>query len=450
VPRLSEIRADGVVIAFGFTVSALAGLLFGLLPAWRACRVNVQDALKSGSRSATSGRSSSRTQAALVVSEVCLSLVLVTGAGLLARSFWNLRSVDPGFRSDHVLIANASFPNAEMASVIPKYRELLDRVRAIPGVAAAGTSQSLPIDSPPPDGHFFIEGRREETKSADAEWTMVSPGYFSALRIPLIRGRDFIDGDTEKSQPVAIVNQEMARVFFPGADPIGQRIWFDSFAPKERWLTIVGIAADVRSDSLTQKSVEPETYVCYTQQQFAVLLSGGNLVVRTKVDAAGVAGTVRSAIRAVNPDSVPATRTFDAALADSLARQRFQLQILGSFALLALLLAAVGLYGVLSYIVTANRAQIGIRLALGAQPSAVFRMITGRALGLAGAGVVLGTLGCVAMRSVLAMLLFGIGPNDPVTIAAAIAVLLAVTLLAAVLPARRAMRTDPMVALREE
>jgi len=450
LPRLSTIEIDGGVIAFALAVSAAAGLLFGFLPAWRACAMNVNDSLKSGSRSATAGHASKRTQSALVVSEVCLSLVLVAGASLLARSFWHLRSVDPGFRSDHVLVSDASFPNAGMPVVVTKYGELLDQVRAIPGVAAAGTASTLPTTGPHPDGHFYIEGRREQSKSADADYTMISPGYLGAMRIPLLRGRDFTDRDTANSQHVAVINQEMARVYFPGTDPIGQRVWFDSFGSKENWLTIVGMVGDTRQLSLTQKSGFPALYALYTQQQIAGLLSGGNLVVRTAVDPASVAGAVRSAIRAVNPDSAPTPRTLDAVLAESLARQRFQMETLGAFAVLALVLAAVGLYGVLSYTVTANRAQIGIRLALGAQPAAVFRMITGRALALAAAGVVLGALGCLAMRRVLASLLFGIGPTDPVTIAAAIGVLLMVTVAAAFFPALRAMRTDPMVALREE
>jgi putative ABC transport system permease protein len=449
LPRLDEIQIDSGVVGFALAIAAAAVLLFGFLPAWRASAMNVNDALKSGSRSATAGRASKRTQSALVVSEVCLSLVLVAGATLLARSFWNLRSIDPGFRSGHVLVSDTSFPDGEMPATIAHYGELLARIRAIPGVEAAGTASILPITGFHPDGHFNIEGRQEESKSADADYAVVSPGYLSAMRIPLLRGRDFNDGDTENGGHVAVINQEMARVYFPGADPIGQRIWFDSFNGKENWLTIVGLAGDTRQSSLT-KSVDSLAYVLYTQQTHPGLLADGNLVVRTKIDPGSVAGAVRSAVRAVNPDSAPTPRTMVSVVAESLARQRFQMEILGAFAVLALLLAAVGLYGVLSYTVTASRTQIGIRLALGAPPSTVFRMITGRALELAAAGVALGALGCVALRRVLAAMLFGIGPSDPVTIAAAAGVLLLVAVAAAVFPALRAMRTDPMTALREE
>jgi putative ABC transport system permease protein len=449
VPRLGEIRIDGGVVAFALAVSAAAGLLFGFLPAWRASALNVNDALKSGSRSATASRASQRTQSALVVSEVCLSLLLVAGSALLARSFWNLRSIDPGFRPDRVLVSDASFPDAEMPEVIAHYRNLLARIRAIPGVEAAGTASSLPITGFHPDGHFIIEGRPEQSKTADADYVVVSPGYLSAMGIPLLRGRDFNDGDAENSQHVAVINQEMARAYFAGSDPIGRRIWFDSFNQKENWVTIVGVAGDTRQSSLT-RSVDSLAYVLYTQQIHAGRLADGYLVLRTRTGRANVAGAVRSAIRAVNPDSAPAPRTMISVLAESLARQRFQMEILGAFAVLALVLAAVGLYGVLSYIVTASRMQIGIRLALGAPPSTLFRMITGRAMALAAAGVALGALGCVAVRPVLAALLFGIGAGDPVTIAAAVGVLLLVAAAAAFFPALRAMRTDPMAALREE
>lgn len=449
VPRLSEIQIDGGVVAFALAVSAAVGLLFGFLPAWRASAMNVNDALKSGSRSATAGAASKRTQSALVVSEVCLSLVLVTGAALLARSFWNLRSIDPGFRSDHVLVSDASFPEGKMPATLANYRELLARIRAIPGVEATGTASNLPIAGFHPDGHFNIEGRAEQSKAADADYIVVSPGYLSAMRIPLLRGRDFNENDDENSRHAAVINQEMARVYFPGTDPIGQRIWFDSFNSRENWATVVGVAGDTRQSSLT-KSVDPLAYVLYTQQTYAGLLADGSLVVRTKIDPAGVAGAVRSAIRAINPDSAPTPRTMASVLSESLARQRFQMDILGAFAVLALVLAAVGLYGVLSYIVSANRTQIGIRLALGARPSAMFVAITARALALTAAGVTLGALGCVAVRQVLTSLLFGIGPGDPLTIAVAIVVLLLVAIAAAFFPALRAMRTDPMAALREE
>ena len=449
MPRAGEIAMDGGVVAFALAVSTAAGVLFGLLSAWRASVMNVNDGLKSGSRSATAGRRSHRTQAALAVSEACLSLMLVAGAGLLARSFWNLRSIDPGFRADHVLTADANFQQQAKESLAPRYRELLARARALPGVEAAGMTVDLPVVPGSPDGHFFIEGRRAETGNADANYSVISPGYLKAMRIPLVRGRDFTDQDAEGAQPVAIVSAEMARVYFAGRDPVGQRIWFDSFSPREQWLTVVGVVADTRADGLT-RPLFPQVYTCYAQQTYGGILDGGTLVVRTAMPPASLAAAVRTAIRAVNPDAAPAPRTMEAVLAGSLAKQRFQMEILGGFAVLALLLAAVGLYGVLSYMVTANRAEIGVRLALGAPRGLVFRMVAGRALVLVGLGVVAGAFGCIALRQVLAAVVYGLGPNDPLTLAAAGAVLLAVALAAAWIPARRAMRVDPMAALREE
>jgi putative ABC transport system permease protein len=450
MPRADEISIDVGVIGFALAVSAAAGLIFGLLPAWRASAVNVNEALKAGSRTASAGRRSQRTQAALAISEACLSLMLVAGAGLLMRSFWNLRSIDAGFRPDHALAADTNFERHGKESLVPKYRDLLERARAIPGVEAAAMTRSLPVEMGAPDGHFFIEDRRAETGNADANYSVISPGYLRVLRIPLVRGRDFTDGDTESNQPVAIVSSEMARIYFPDRDPLGQRIWFDSFSPgTPHWLTIVGIAVDVHEDGVTRASF-PQAYTCYAQQTWGPILEGGTMVVRTRLQPESMAGTVREVIRAVNPEAVPKTRTMDSVLAASLSKQRFQMEVLGGFAALALLLAAVGLYGVLSHMVTANRSQIGIRLALGAPRALVFRMIAGRALKLAGIGILAGALGCVALRNVLAAAVFGIGPNDLATMGGAIAVMLAAALAAAWIPARRATRVDPMAALREE
>jgi predicted lysophospholipase L1 biosynthesis ABC-type transport system permease subunit len=265
----------------------------------------------------------------------------------------------------------------------------------------------------------------------------------------VLRGRDFTNQDTDSSQPVAIISSEMARVYFPNRDPLGQRIWFDSFSSQQHWLTIVGIAGDVREDSLTSAPF-PQAYTCYTQQQSGGMLKGGTLVVRTALQPTSVVNGVRELIRAVNPEAAPRTRTMDSVLADSLSKQRFQMEILGGFAVLALLLAAVGLYGVLSHMVTADRSQIGVRLALGAPQGLIFRMVAGRALKLTGIGVVAGALGCVGLRQVLATAVFGIGPNDPTTLVGAIAVLLAAALAAAWIPARRATKVDAMAAIRDE
>jgi putative ABC transport system permease protein len=448
LPRAADIRIDGGVIAFALGISAATGLLFGLLPAWRASRLNVNEALRMASRSYSAGGRAHRTQAALVISEVCLSLVLVAGAGLLANSFLRLRSVDPGFRSDHVLVAEVSFevPAGGFQVLSGKFREVVAALRAIPGVESAGMVNGLPLDSPSPDGHFTMESRPQDSGAADANFNIVSPGYLATLQIPLLRGRDLSESDTA---PVTVISAEMARVFFPGQDPIGQRIWFDSFAPRKQWLTIIGIAADIREEGLT-RPIKPVAYVSHTEAQLPQHLLDENFVLRTTQDPRSIVEAVRERLHAADPGSVVKFATMDEVLARSVARQRFQMQVLGGFAALALLLAAVGLYGVLSYVVTSNRAEIAIRMALGAQPGAIFVMVTGRALRLAAAGSAIGLAACVAVRSVLASLLFGIGPSDPMTLGGAIVLLLAVALVASWFPARRAMRVDPSSALHAD
>jgi len=450
VPRAADIRIDAGVMIFALAITAAAGVLFGLLPAWRAARMNMNEAIKGGSRTFTAGRRSHRTQSALVVSEVCFSLVLLAGAGLLVNSFLRLRAIDPGFRPDHVLTATLSFASTgdekEAARLRAEYADLLARVRTIPGVQAAGTTDSPPLGIFNSDGSFKVEGRKLPD-NADADYSVISSGYLRALRIPLVSGRDFTNADTASSGGVAIISSEMARRYWSGRNPLGDRLQFDSMYEKDApWLTVVGVAADIRQDGLTEQ-IAPQAYVCYTQANRLVQPA---LMIRTPLDPASLASAVRSAVGAVDHEIAVDFKTMDAVMAESVARQRFQMQVLGGFAAPALLLAAVGLYGVLSYLVAAGRGEIGIRVALGAQPVSVFRMITGRALRLSGLGAALGLAGCLAMRPIVASLLFGVGPSDPVTLAAATVALLAVAFAASAFPALRAMRTDPASALREE
>lgn len=450
VPRVADIKMDFGVFAFALAVSAATGLLFGALPAWRASQSGVIESLRAGSRSYTAGKRSQRTQAALVISEVSLALVLVAGAGLLMQSFWRLRAVDPGFKPDHVLTATLTFPMFdESRGLTAKYRDLLRQARAIPGVDSAGIIRSAPLGRFHPDGNFVIENRRE-LKNADANYNVVTPGYFKTLRIPLLRGRDFTDGDSESAPAVAVISAELARVYFPGRDPLGQRIWFSSFeAGEPRWLTIVGIVRDVRDESLV-RPVRPEAYVCYAQIGDQRFLEDGVLVARTRNDLAGIAPAIRDRLRKIDHRAAVSFQSMDSVMAEAVARQRFQMQILGAFAALALVLAAVGLYGVLSHTVVSRRNEIGIRLALGAQPGAVFRMITGRALRLALLGVTIGVGGWLALRRLLDALLFGVTSGNPANLVGTAVLLVLTAVLASWFPARRATRIDPASALREE
>jgi len=450
VPRVTDIKMDIGVFAFALMVSAATGLLFGALPAWRASQSEVTESLRAGSRSYTAGRRSHRTQAALVMSEVALALVLVAGAGLLMQSFWRLRAVDPGFKPDHVLTATLTFPMFdESRGLIAKYRELLRQARAIPGVETAGIIRDAPFGRFHPDGNFAIENRRE-LKNADANYNVVTPGYFGTLRIGVLRGRDFTDGDSESAPAVAVISAELGRVYFPGSDPLGQRIWFSSFEPGEpRWLTIVGIVPDVRDEGL-MTPVRPEAYVCYAQIRDQRFLEDGTLVARTRNDPPGIAPVIRERLRTIDRRAAVSFQSMDSVMAEAVARQRFQMQVLAAFAALALVLAAVGLYGVLSYTVVSRRNEIGIRLALGAQPGAVFRLITARALRLALLGVALGLTGWLALRRLLDAVLFGITAGNPANLVEAASLLVLIAFTASWFPARRATRIDPASALREE
>jgi putative ABC transport system permease protein len=453
-PRVGPIGMDANVLLFGLAMSAATGLLFGTLPAWGASRADVMEKLKEGPRGQTAGLKARRTGGLLVVSEVALALLLLTGAGLLLKSFWHLRQVDPGFRPDHVLTANLSFPaltagdNGEAPNLAPEYRRLFENVRAVPGVQAVGTISSLPLGGDPDtNGHFRILGRPDPPGTQDAGFRIVSPDYFRALGIPLHEGRFFTESDDERAPRVALINAAMARRFWPQRDPLGQQIWFDSMGSKPDWRTIVGVVGDVRQFGLAADA-EPEAYLCFAQ--FPKGLMETSLAVRTAVDPLSVAGALRDRIRTVNRDIPVAFRTMDQLVADSVSAQRFQLQVLAIFAALALLLAAVGIYGVLSYTVDRSRQEIGLRMALGAQKSDVFRIVLGRAMSMAAIGAGVGLLGSLALTRALASLLYGVSATDPMTFASAAAVLTGVALLASYLPARRAMRVDPIVTLRYE
>jgi len=325
--------------------------------------------------------------------------------------------------------------------------QMLEKVRTVPGVEAAGTSHFLPLGRVIPGTGFWRADQPFPGHGSEpvTEVLVVMPGYFAAMNIPLIRGRVLTERDRAGAPFAVVVNQTLVRQFYPNEDPIGKRIYLQWNHPKETY-EVVGVVGDVRQKSL-DKDPKPGVFLSNLEAPTGPI----NLVVRTHGDPKQLASAIRSEIHSLDREiPIADVKTMDEYVSESVAAPRFNTILLGGFAVLALVLAAVGLYGVLSYIVTASRTQIGIRLALGARPSTMFRMITGRALALAAAGVALGALGCIALRQVLAALLFGIGPSDPVTIAAAVGVLLLVAAAAAFFPALRAMRTDPMTALREE
>ena len=450
LPRGSEVRIDAGVAGFSVGVSLAAGLLFGALPSWRASRPDVNQLLRSGGRGQTASREARRTQGLLVVSEVALSLVLVAGAGLLLESFARLRAVDAGFSPRGVLAASLSFPmrGGEITRLSAQYRDLLDRVRAIPGVERAGIIKDLPLDPIQRGGNFLIDGRARDT-AFETGYLVATPGMMEALGIPVVRGRGIVESDAASAPGVVVINTTMARRFWPGMDPLGQRIWVNSFEPNERWLTIVGVTGDVRQRGLTEPA-PPLAYVPYAQVQLQAQLGSGNLVVRTSGDPRVLAPSIREALRSVNSEAAASFRTMDEVMAAATSRQRFQMQVLAAFAALALLLAATGLYGVLAYAVANSRGEIGVRLALGAAPTRIFRMVASRAVALTAAGAALGSIGWMTMQSAMRSVVFGVSPSDPGILSLAVAVMFATAVAACWFPACRAMRVDPVAALREE
>ncbi len=441
LPRLDAARIDARVLAFTLAVSALTALAFGLAPALRASLARIG--------TAATPRVSRSISGWLVIGEVALALVLLTGAGLLARSFVNLLRVDPGFAAQNVLslqvFAWDLYATPELRAEF--VRQALERIQAVPGVKVAGLSSRAPFSpSVELQSSFTIVGQPEPPPGdrPSALLSVGDPGYFRAMGIPLVRGRLFTDFDDPKSAPVVLINQAFARRHFPGQDPIGRKIsvGLARLGPRE----IVGVVGDVRQKALDSEP-RPEIYVAHRQHAIGHL----TFVVRTTSDPAGMLPAVKAEIYGLNKmQPIYAASTVEQSISDSLAYRRFNLLLLGVFAGVALTLAAVGVYGVVSYAVSRRRREIGIRMALGATRSEILRAVVGRAAALALAGVALGIAGSLALTRLLGNLLYGVTPTDAATMAGVSALLLAVTLAASHSPARRATRLDPMLALRYE
>ena len=453
VPRLREVQLDPAVFAFTLAVTLLTGVLFGLAPALGAVRENLVEALKEGGQRSGSGPGRQKIRSALLVSEVALALVLVIAAGLLVRTFFHLLKVDPGFNTTRVLtfeitLPGAKYPDRDKAAAL--YRKVLDRLQNIPGVQSAGVASPMPMSGGQESTAFMIPGRPMIEANGFhkfASYTIASPGYFSAIGTPILRGRPFVDSDTADSQPVAIISKTLAEEFYPGEDPIGKSIKL----PPDRFpvMTIVGIAADVKHFTVREKT-GPEFYVVYTQKPYPDMLTM-QVALRTQADPRAVIGSAREAIRSVDSGlPIAKVSTLATLVGDSMTQPRFSMLLLTAFGALALILASIGIYGVISYGVAQRTQEIGIRLALGAQPRNVFAMVLGQGARLAGLGVVLGFIAALGVTRLMTSLLFGVQPVDPITFTMVPALLIAVALLACYLPARRATRVDPIVALRYE
>jgi putative ABC transport system permease protein len=449
VPRLDELSMDGRVLGFSLLISLVTGVLFGLAPAIHAARTNLNEMLKEGGRSVTGGKGRQRIRNMLVTVEVALSVALLVSSGLLIRSFWRLQEVNPGFKADHLLTMRINLPRnryPENPRAWEFYKRFLEESRALPGIQSVAVTSGVPMGGGNTAGQIQIEGKpaSADGSNSSADWRIVSPGYFHTMGIPL-RGREFDERDSEQSQRVTIISEEMARRYWPNEDPIGKSVLLLSLGNKS--FTIVGVATDVRSLGLDSDPA-PMTYV---STAVAATWNPMNLVIRTSGEPASQVSAVRSALVSIDPNiPVYDIRTVDELLSNSLGSRRFTMFLLGTFAAVALLLACVGLFGVMAYLVSQRTHEIGVRLALGARPGDVFRLIIGRGMALATAGSALGLAGAWAIGRFLESMLFQIKPSDPITLASAPVLLLAVALLACYVPARRAMKVDPMVALRYE
>jgi putative ABC transport system permease protein len=450
IPRLDSIRIDAGVLAFALGASVMTGIAFGLAPAVRATRSSTGGSLLPGAR--TFGPSRDRTRAALVVAEIALALVLLAGAGLLLRSFIRLTSVDPGFRTDHVMAMRIDLDGTPHSTAEQRqtfHTRLLERVAAIPGVASAGVINWQPLGAALIVGDFHIEGQPDPADVSMVDKTAVSPGYFSTMGMTLLRGRDFTNHDDASVPGVAIVSRSVARVF-PSEDPIGKRVTLQTKPMPEDWLTVVGVVDDVKQTALSEP-VHAAIYRPYRQVSHPYFLGSMTYVVRAASAPAAVAAGMRAALRDEDRNlPAGAIVSMSDVLQRSTADPRFQARLLGAFAAIALVLAALGTYSVLAYSVVQRTYEIGIRIALGARRSAVLWMILRRTAVLAGIGVAIGLAAALATTRVLATALFEIKPGDPSTLAAVAVLIMVTALVAGLVPALRATRVDPLTAIRQD
>lgn len=459
VPRLDEVSLDWRVMGFTAAVSMLTGFVFGLAPAWKTSRVDVSGQLRSTQRSGTAGRDSRRTLSVLVVAQTALAIVLLVGSGLLIKSFVLLQRVDPGFDADHsiglnVSLAPVAYP--ERSDVVGFYDALLERIEAIPGVTSAAAARGVPMRNGIGSERFLVEGRPSPTDRQEppgADFQAATPGYFATMSIPVIRGREFAHADLAGGVGVVLINEAVARMHFPGEDPIGQRILALFAGPDSEWLTIVGIVGDVRQRGLDQEP-RPELYLPFAQipENWALgVIRSSGLVVRTELEPETLAPAVREIVRQLDPN-VPITNvaTLSAAVSDSVSSQRFVTLLLGIFAAVALVISAVGVYGVISFTVARRRQEIGIRIALGAEPARVRSSVLWNGLTLAAIGTTVGTAAAFFGSRMLESLVYGISVRDVTVFAGASLTLLLVAAVASLVPAHRASTTDPITSLRTD
>jgi len=454
LPRTAEISLDWRVLAFTLAISVLTGVLFGMAPALSSVRHDLNSILKTSGRSTTGNRGRSRMRNLLVISEIAACVVLLLGAGLLLRSFVKLSQVNPGFRTDHILTLQLSLPAARYPGlkVAQFYQQLVDRTQQLPGVRSAGVCRYLPLAGADASLNFQIEG--QTTKGSDqprAKYRTISAGYLDAMGIPLLKGRTLDRSDSDRTPKVVLLNETAARLYWPNQDPVGKRIL--SGVDDTAWSTIIGVVGNVKHRGL-DAATNPETYYSYLQippDQMGMIEGTMSLVVRTTAEPAGLLASVREQLRSLDPDlPIFNVKTMEEVVQGSVAQPRFRTLLLGVFAALALVLAAVGLYGVISYSVAQRTNELGVRSAMGASPTDLLTLVVGQAAWLAAMGIGIGLVAGLILARGLSKFLFGVTVLDPLTILGTAAAILLIALIASYVPALRATRIDPVTALRTE
>jgi putative ABC transport system permease protein len=451
LPRLDEIGIDGPVLGFTLAVSLISGILFGMVPALRISRVDLNEALREGGRSLAGGKRLRYVRSGLTVAEVALSMILLTGAGLMIRSLLNLQVIRPGFQTDNVLtwrVSPSRTKYPQRPQVATFYAALLGRLQATPSVQAAAMVTNVFLSSTPDSGGFTVEGHPAPPPEQQIEATLdsISPNYFRTLGVPLIRGRFFDEHDGPDTLPMVLINETMARRFWPNEDAVGKRFKFGDPDPKTPWLTVAGVVGDMRRQGM-EKVARCETFLPLAQSPSR----GVTLVVHTSTEPAKVAGMVRDAVRELDKSAVLFERsTIADQIGESLSQRRFETLLLGLFSLLALILATVGIYGVVFQSVSQRINELGIRVALGAQKSSLLRMILGEALGMVFLGAMVGGLAAFAISRALSSFLYSVTAADPLTYMVVFLLLSVAAALASAIPARRATNIDPINALRYE
>jgi putative ABC transport system permease protein len=451
LPRMDEIHLDAVVLLFALALTMGTAFACGMWPAYRLSRVNLQEALREGGRGLGGSAASARTRSALLVVECALAIMLLAGAGLLLRSLAALHGMDTGFRTANVLLMRVNSSRtkfAQLPQLAQFYDQLLQRARSLPGATGAAIVSDLFLSNTPASGTFTLEDRPPFPPSEQIEATTdgVSPGFFETMQVRLVHGRFFDERDKDGAPRVIVINETFAKRYWPNEDPTGKRLVFGTPDPRNPWLTIVGVAGDMRRRGLHQ-GARLEAFVPIGQSPRRNV----QLLLTTNGAPLSLAAAARAEVRTLDPATpVTAVTTVDSQLGESLALRRFQAWLLTLFSVLAVLLAAVGIFGLMAQTVARRTPEIGLRLALGATPSSVLSLVLRQGVALAAAGAILGIGGALAIARGLDSLLFGIGAADPTSYAIAAAVMTLSVVLACTLPAWRAARVDPMIALRTE